>query len=125
MEKKFLCLEDIGAYKISFDISNFIWKVVLQWNYLAKDTVGSQFIRAADSISANIAEGFGRYHKKDKIKFYRYSLGSLWESRDWNEKAFLRNLITQEVYDHITLESNKLPREINYLIKYTNEKLTM
>ncbi|MCK4639103.1 MAG: four helix bundle protein, partial [Bacteroidales bacterium] len=26
---------------------------------------------AADSISANIAEGFGRYHKKDKIKFYR------------------------------------------------------
>ena len=30
-----------------------------------------------DSVSANISEGFGRYHKKDKIKFYRYSQGSV------------------------------------------------
>ena len=30
-----------------------------------------QYIRAIDSISSNLAEGFGRYHKKDKIHFYK------------------------------------------------------
>ena len=51
-----------------------------------------------DSISANITEGFGRYSKKDKIKFYRYSLGSLYESLDWNEKSQFRSLLSQEDY---------------------------
>jgi len=41
---------------------------MVKWDYFAKKTVGEQFIDAVDSISANIAEGFGRYHKKDKIK---------------------------------------------------------
>ncbi|MBA4411197.1 MAG: four helix bundle protein [Bacteroidota bacterium] len=49
---------------------------------MAQKTIGAQFIEAADSISANIAEGFGRYHKKDKIKFYYYSRGSTFESTD-------------------------------------------
>jgi len=51
---------------------------------------GNQFIRSVDSISANIAEGFGRYSKKDKVKFFRISFGSMYESLDWNEKALKR-----------------------------------
>lgn len=39
----------------------------------------SQMRRAAISIAANIAEGFGRLHPHDKIKFYNYSQGSLEE----------------------------------------------
>lgn len=87
MEKKYLQLNDLDAYKISYNLSNYVWDVVLKWDYLAKDTVGKQFIRAIDSVSANIAEGFGRFGKKDKINFYRYSFGSVKESLDWNEKA--------------------------------------
>ena len=77
MTKRFLQLNDISAYKIAFHLSNYLWKIVLTWNFFAKDTVGKQFMKALDSISANIAEGFGRYHKKDKIKFYRYSQAQL------------------------------------------------
>jgi len=87
MENKFLKLNDISAYKASFLLSNYIWDIVVQWDYFAKDTIGKQFVRAVDSISANIAEGFGRYGKKDKVKFYRYSFGSLKECFDWNEKS--------------------------------------
>jgi len=36
---------------------------------VCKKHVGGQFVEVADSISANIADGFGRYNKKDKIKF--------------------------------------------------------
>ena len=80
-------------------------------------------VNAVDSISANIAEGFGRHFKKDKVNFYRYSKGSLKESFDWNEKARVRELITNEEYDYIFSELNKLPKALNSLIKFTNEKL--
>ena len=90
-----------------------------------KETIGAQFVDAADSISANIAEGFGRYHKKDKIKFYRYSVGSLKECFDWNEKAKVRKLLSEDEYKHIFSELEKLPKSINTLIKFTNEKLTI
>jgi four helix bundle protein len=70
MAMKYLMLNDIGAYKISYHLSNKIWNVVIKWDFFAKDTIGKQFVRSVDSISANIAEGFGRYSKKDKILFY-------------------------------------------------------
>ncbi|OFY64741.1 MAG: hypothetical protein A3H98_07460 [Bacteroidetes bacterium RIFCSPLOWO2_02_FULL_36_8] len=125
MEKKYLQLNDIDAYKTAFNLSNYVWEIVIHWNYFAKNTVGEQFVRATDSISANIAEGFGRYSKKDKIKFFRYSNGSLKESFDWNQKAKVRKLLSDEEYDHIFQELNKLPKGINQLIQFTNQKLTI
>ncbi|MFA5782022.1 MAG: four helix bundle protein [Bacteroidales bacterium] len=63
-----------NKYKICVtSVSNYVWNVVIKWDWFAKRHVGGQFVEAIDSISANIAEGFGRYHKKDKIKFYHYS----------------------------------------------------
>lgn len=123
--KKYLQLNNINAYKIAFNLSNYVWDVVVDWDYFIKDTVGKQFVRAVDSISANIAEGFGRYHKKDKINFYRYSYGSVNESLDWNQKAKKRKLFTEEQYNYILKELKTLPLEINSLIKYTNQKLSI
>jgi len=124
MEKKYLKLNDIDAYKISFNLSNYVWDLVLKWNRLGLDTVGKQFVRSVDSISANIAEGFGRYSKKDKIKFFRISFGSMYESLDWNEKALKRKLISKKEYELIYSELQKLPKLIHQLINFTNEKLT-
>ena len=91
-QKKYLMLNDLDSYKIAFNLSNKVWDLAVKWDRVGLDTVGKQFIRATDSISANIAEGSGRYTNKDKIKFYRYSYGSLYESLDWNEKAKNRKL---------------------------------
>jgi len=121
--RKFLKLNDIEAFRISFHLSNYVWDVVLKWNNFSQRTVGEQFVRAVDSISANIAEGFGRYGKKDKIKFYRYSQGSLSESLNWNEKSKIRKLLSTEEYKHIFGELQKLPKAINALILFTNQKL--
>lgn len=124
MEKNYLKLNDLSAYKSALNLSNYVWNIVFKWDYFSKDTVGKQWVRALDSISANIAEGFGRYGKKDKINFYRYSFGSMKESQDWTLKAKIRKLITDEQYAYISNELEKLPRKINHLIKFTNEKLT-
>lgn len=124
-QKKFLQLNDIESYRIAFALSNYVWDVVAGWDYFSKSTVGSQFARAVDSISSNIAEGFGRYGKKDKICFYRYSYGSIKECLDWNEKAKVRKLILENDYEHIFNELQKLPKMLNQLIKFTNEKLAI
>lgn len=123
MEKKYLQLNDIEAYRVAFHLSDFVWNEVAQWDYFAQDTVGKQFVRAVDSVSANIAEGFGRFHKKDKIKFYRYASGSLKECFDWNEKARTRRLLNSTTYEIIFTELQKLPLLLNQLIKYTNHML--
>lgn len=121
--KKYLKLNDIEAYKIAFNLSNYVWDVVMKWDTFAKNTLGLQFVRAVDSISENIAEGFGRYSKKDKIRFYRISYGSLFESLDENEKAKKRKLLKTNEYEHIFYELQKLPKSIHHLINYTQSKL--
>lgn len=120
---KYLQLNDISCYKRALNLSNYVWDIIVDWEWFAKKTVGSQFVEAIDSISANIAEGFGRYGKRDKIKFYYYSFGSVKESLDWNEKSKSRKLLTSEQYNHIFNELQLLPKEVHHLIKFTNEKL--
>jgi len=120
---KYLQLNDIDCYKRAFRLSNYVWSLISSWDWFAKKSLGLQFTSAIDSISANIAEGFGRYNKQDKIKFYHYSFGSMKESLDWNEKSRIRGLLKVENYKYILEELLALPKEINYLIRYTRDKL--
>jgi len=121
--RKFLKLNEVESFRISFHWRYYVWDVVLKWSNFSQRTVGEQSVRALDSFAANIAEGFGRYGKKDKIKFYRYSQGSLSESLNWNEKLKVRKLLSGEEYKYIFSELQKLPKAINALILFTNQKL--
>lgn len=123
MVRKYLQLNDIDCYKRALNLSNYIWDIIVIWDNFAKNSIGIQFVRATDSISANIAEGFGRYGKKDKTRFYYFSFGSVKECFDWNEKAQNRNLISNKDYKHILGELQNLQIEIRQLIKFTNIKL--
>lgn len=95
----------------------------MKWDRFAKNTIGEQFITSLDSVSANIAEGFGRRTKKDKIKFYNYSKASALEALNWNEKAYRRKLLKKSQYEHILKELKQLPKEINHLSSFTERKL--
>lgn len=123
MATNYLTLNQISSYKTAFNLANYTWEVVLKWDNLAKFTVGNQFIRSIDSISANIAEGFGRYGKKDKVVFYRIARASVYESLDWLEKAKRRRLVDKKDYDYIFNQLKDLPKDLNSLIKYTNDHL--
>ena len=123
MDKKYLTLDNLSSYKKSFDLSNEIWFIAVKWDYFSKDTVGKQLVKAGDSVSANIAEGFGRYSKKDKIKFYRISIGSLEESCDWINKAFARELLTEQQKNTFLNSFLNLKKEIYQLINFTQSRL--
>jgi len=123
--KKYLKLEEITPYKIASELADYVWEIVSRWDWFAKKTVGTQFANAIDSIAGNIAEGFGRYHKRDKQKFYYNSRGSVFESAHWAKKAYNRKLLAEKEYSRIIEALRGLPKEINLLIKYTEIKLAI
>jgi len=55
-------LEDLQVYQLSMEIGEKVWKIVSQWKYFERDSLGKQLVRSADSVAANISEGFGRFH---------------------------------------------------------------
>ena len=48
-------LENLQVYQLAMDIGEKAWEIVITWDYFAKDTIGKQFVRAADSVSANLS----------------------------------------------------------------------
>ncbi len=123
MPDKFLKLENIPTYRTAAELSDYIWNLVSKWDWFSRRTLGSQYVNAIDSIAGNVAEGFGRFHKKDKQKFYYNSRGSVYESIHWTERASNRKLLSPTDFNYVIEALNKLPREINWLIKITEEKL--
>lgn len=87
--------EQLEVYQLAEKISDEVWRIVLTWGNFAKDTVGKQLVRAADSIGANIAEGNGRGSFQDNRRFVRIARGSLNETKHWLRRAFMRGLLTE------------------------------
>ncbi len=48
--------KELRVYKLSEKLADKIWQIVNGWDMFAKNTMGTQMIRSADSIGANIAE---------------------------------------------------------------------
>jgi len=94
-------LEELQVYTLSMEIGDEIWQIVSDWKYFEKDTVGKQLVRSADSIAANISEGFGRYSYKENKHFCYYARGSLSESKTWLTKAYNRSLLSEELFQDL------------------------
>jgi four helix bundle protein len=87
--------ERLRVYQLSEKLADQIWNIVVGWNNLARDTVGKQVIRSADSIGANVAEGCGRGRYLDNKRFVRMARGSLNETQHWLRRAYKRQLLTK------------------------------
>ena len=111
-------IEDLEVYTLSEDFSNKIWEIVLSWDYFAKDTVGKQIVRSADSIGANIAEGFGRYHYKENKNFCYFSRGSIIETKSFLKKSNTRNLIDNDTYNVLLQQLETIHLKLNIYIKF-------
>lgn len=110
-----LKVEDLEIYRMAEELSDKIWEICIKLDYFARDTVGRQLVRSADSISANLAEGHGRYHFNDRLRFCYYARGSLLECKSWLFKAIRRNLIKNEV-EEVTEIIEILPKRLNAYI---------
>jgi four helix bundle protein len=95
----------------------------LAWDYFAKDTLGKQLVRSVDSIGANIAEGFGRYHFKENKNFCYFSRGSLIETKGRITKAQTGNLIAEGRYNEYFNKLGAIHLKLNAYIKYIGNKI--
>ncbi len=86
--------ESLRVYQLAEQLADLIWEIVLEWNAFARDTVGKQLVKAADSVGANIAEGTGRGTYVDNRRFVRIARGSLNETKHWLRRAFKRRLLS-------------------------------
>jgi len=122
--EEFYSLDKLEVYKLANEIGEIVWDCVTQWSYFEKDTIGKQFVRSADSVSANIAEGYGRYFYKENIQFCYYSRGSLIETKVWMFKANKRKLINELAYNEMNEKIDQLQIKLNGYISYLKKNTT-
>ena len=105
--------ENLRIYELSENLADKIWDSVSRWDRFAKETVGKQLVRAADSIGANIAEGSGRGSSQDYRRFLRISRGSLYETLHWPRRAYKRKLLTAKQTSEIRAIIGELSPTLN------------
>ena len=84
-----------------------------RWKPFVRQTIGSQLVRAADSVGANIAESHGRFYFGEKLQFLYYARGSLYETRHWLRLAWRRSLLPTEDSAHLAALIEPLAKSIN------------
>ena len=72
-------ITSLDVYNLSEELSDRIWVLYDKWSGKAQNTMGYQIIRSADSIAANIAEGYGRKTTRQYIYGLYLANGSLCE----------------------------------------------
>ena len=86
-------LEDLQVLRTAEDLADGVWRQTVAWNSFQRDTVGKQLTRSVDSIGANIAEAFGRFHYGEKLQFLYYARGSVFETKYWLNRVNSRQLM--------------------------------
>ena len=93
--------EKLRVYRLAEKLADEIWSIVIRWDNFARNSVGLQLARAADSVGANIAEGTGRGSFQDNRRFVRTARASLYEVRHWLRRAHKRKLLSKEQVDRL------------------------
>ena len=109
--------ESLRVYQLSERLADEVWAIVLEWSVFARDTIGKQLVRSADSIGANVAEGTGRGTFVDNRRFVRMARGSLNETQHWLRRAYKRNLLKPKETSSLKLIIDELAPKLNAYLK--------
>lgn len=115
-------LHSVGVYNTACELSNTCWNVYKNLDWQIKKIIGDQWITATDSVSANIAEGYGRFHYLDKIKFFYNARASLYESLHWLELMKGRGLISEDNFKKCYTTTQTLAPQLNSFIQAHYQK---
>lgn len=114
-------LEKLEVYELAEQFSDNIWEIVMGWDQFRKDTIGKQIVRSADSIGANIAEGYGRFYYKESKQFYFYSRGSVQETKSWVGKCKRRKLVGENKCDELLSMAEAILIKLNAFIEFISK----
>ncbi|MFW5453781.1 four helix bundle protein [Thioalkalivibrio sulfidiphilus] len=116
--------QKLRIYVLAEQLSDSIWGLVIGWERLARDTVGMQLVRAADSVGANIAEGAGRGSLRDSRRFARIARGSLSEVQHWLRRAYRRGLLSEDHTRQLKPVLDELAPKLNAYLRSIDDRLS-
>ncbi len=114
--------EDLEVWQKAIDLAVEIYSITKTYPKEELYALSNQMRRAASSISANIAEGYGRYNIKEKTQFYKIANGSLLEVKSFCYLSHKLGYITVEELDTILLGIVPLQKQLNALIRAVGAK---
>lgn len=118
MVRDYRTFEELEVYIMDREYRKKIYNLTKKLPHEEKYNLNIQMRKAATSLTNNVAEGHGRYHYQDNIRFCRQSRGSLEEILDdlnicIDEKYFKENFLEQ-----LKKEGYQLLKKLNGYIKY-------
>ena len=122
MRKKIEHFTDIDAWKLGQRLVLGIYKTTKKFPKEELFGLTSQIRRAAMSVTANIAEGMGRYSYRDRIRFLYNSRGSIFEVENFNLLAKDLKYLNEEEFNGLQLQIEETRKTLNGFINST-EKL--
>jgi four helix bundle protein len=106
-------MDDLAILRSAEAIADEVWKLVNTWHSFPRGIVGGQLARAADSVGANIAEAYGRYHFGEKLHHVYIARGSLFETKYWLNRSESRKLLPAAVALDFANRLSLLARQLN------------
>jgi four helix bundle protein len=116
-EKELRGFEDLECYQLAMDVFRESYKVASLLPPEEKYNLADQLRRAATSIVLNIAEGYGRYHYLDSLRFYYIARGSIMEVLSALLACDDRSYTKDEIFRQRDLCHSAL-RSLNGYIRY-------
>lgn len=115
--KKITSFTDLQTWKVAHQLVIAIYKIIKTFPSEEKYALIDQMRRCALSITSNIAEGFSRQSKKEKVQFYYTAKGSLTELQ--NQLLLARDIhyVTKESFSIIAQQTIQVSRLLTGLIK--------
>jgi four helix bundle protein len=119
--------EELDCWKMSTSLRRKSSKLVRRFPQEEKYKLVDQIIRASRSVTANIAEGFGRYHYQEYAQYCRQSRGSLYELIDHfivaNDEGYISDEELYQIKTDISNSLGVLNGFINYLLKAKDKNI--
>jgi four helix bundle protein len=111
---------DLEAWKIGRQLRKKVYEIATGLPETEKYGLGRQRRTAAISVTANIAEGFGRFHYQENIQFCRQARGSIAEIQDYLTVSLDQRYIPKKVYTEAFRLSQKAAKVLNGYIRMLN-----
>ena len=120
---EFRSFEDLTVWQLARKFRHRIYQVSETWPRREMYGLTAQIRDAAVSVTANIAEGYGRYHYRENIQLCRISRGSVNEVLDHLYTALDEGYISKETFDQLYAQGREVERVLNGYINYLKRQL--
>jgi len=118
--KKFIPLQELEVYRMTRRLSSMAWVIYQRLAFQQRKVWGDQMLESVDSVGANVAEGYARFHFSEKARFYYVSRASLSEGVDhWIDLGFERGVVFDQEFEQINKIKSDIQVRLNNMIKST------